>query len=206
MFLTCYRYEDWSCHGQLPKPVHCTEIQCSEDRTALAHGRAICTDSNFYLSECRYFCNAGYQFEGRVPTAGRSGFPTGRCLSNRTWSSPAVTCVKKLCTPAVTDLERVSFKKAWVEFVCCHMLHNCHSSNNFSTILLFAPDPATRWVQPGNYSPKFLKTCFVVGYNNKLHPFCPRKYQLHGALVCTMLRVVFIKQLAMNKFSRELTA
>nr|XP_018671091.1 sushi, von Willebrand factor type A, EGF and pentraxin domain-containing protein 1 [Ciona intestinalis] len=89
----------------------CRRVRCPEELTHIDNGVTMCSDANFYNSDCHYACNVGYQFvaspqETLLPF-GLLLFPIATCMEDGTWSLPAPSCEKKQCLPTFTDVHSV---------------------------------------------------------------------------------------------------
>nr|CAB3266734.1 sushi, von Willebrand factor type A, EGF and pentraxin domain-containing protein 1 [Phallusia mammillata] len=90
--ITCRSDGTWC--GDVPR---CEKIQCPKEQTRVINGDVICSDFNFYESQCTYACDAGYHM-----IQGQSS--VSECLATGQWSELAPMCQHNRCPANETSL------------------------------------------------------------------------------------------------------
>ena len=65
-------------------------------------GNALCSDSNYFTSICRYNCTVGYEIKQEESSA--------TCLADGSWSMPKPTCDKRTCSFKDIASQKVNFE------------------------------------------------------------------------------------------------
>lgn len=65
------------------------------DRLSISNGKALCTDANYFNSECEVTCDEGYElmYEGQE---------VSRCTERGVWNVTKIVCKPKKCKTAVS--------------------------------------------------------------------------------------------------------